>query len=101
VLADALHRIDEGECVIDPTIVSRLVARKRLRGPLEQLTGRERDVLALIAEGHSNTAIAERLFLSRKTIEAHISQIFLKLDLHDSPDRHRRVLAVLEWLRSL
>jgi DNA-binding NarL/FixJ family response regulator len=100
VLADALHRIDEGECVIDPTIVSRLVARKRQRGPLDQLTDRERDVLALIAEGHSNTAIAERLFLSRKTVEAHISQIFLKLDLHNSPQRHRRVLAVLAWLRS-
>jgi DNA-binding NarL/FixJ family response regulator len=100
VLADALHRIDEGECVIDPTIISRLVARKRQRGPLDHLTDRERDVLALIAEGHSNTAIAERLFLSRKTVEAHISQIFLKLDLHDSPHRHRRVLAVLAWLRS-
>ena len=100
VLADALHRIDEGECVIDPTIVLRLVARKRQRGPLDQLTDRERDVLALIAEGHSNNAIAERLFLSRKTVEAHISQIFLKLDLHDSPHRHRRVLAVLAWLRS-
>jgi len=100
VLADALHRIDEGECVIDPTIVSRLVARKRQRGPLDQFTERERDVLALIAEGHSNSAIAERLFLSRKTIEAHISQIFLKLDLHDTPHQHRRVLAVLAWLRA-
>jgi DNA-binding NarL/FixJ family response regulator len=100
VLADALRRIDEGECVVDPTIVSRLVARKRARGPLEELTERERDVLALIAEGHSNTAIGERLFLSRKTIEAHISQIFHKLDLRESPDQHRRVLAVLAYLRS-
>jgi serine/threonine-protein kinase len=100
VLVDALKRIGEGECVIDPTIVSRLVARKRARGPLDELTDRERDVLALIAEGHSNTAIGERLFLSRKTIETYISQIFLKLDLRDSPDHHRRVLAVLAFLRS-
>jgi DNA-binding NarL/FixJ family response regulator len=100
VLSDALRRIGEGECVVDPTIVSRLVARKRARGPLEELTDRERDVLALIAEGHSNTAIGEKLFLSRKTIEAHISQIFLKLDLRESPDQHRRVLAVLAFLRS-
>ena len=100
VLADALRRIDEGECVVDPTIVSRLLARKRRRGPLDELTQRERDVLALIAEGHSNAAIADRLFLSRKTVEANISKIFLKLDLHDAPDRHRRVLAALAWLRS-
>ena len=100
VLADALRRIDEGECVIDPTIVSRLVARKRRRGPLGELTDREREVLALIAEGHSNSAIGEQLFLSHKTVEAYITQIFLKLDLGDSPHRHRRVLAVLAWLRS-
>jgi DNA-binding NarL/FixJ family response regulator len=100
VLADALRRIDEGECVIDPTIVSRLVARKRRRGPLDELTDREREVLSLIAEGHSNSAIAEQLYLSHKTVEAYITQIFLKLNLGDSPDRHRRVLAVLAWLRS-
>ncbi len=81
VLTDALRRLDEGECVIDPTIVSRLVARKRRRGGVDDLSERERDVLALVAEGHSNGAIAERLFLSRKTVEAHISQIFMKLDL--------------------
>jgi len=100
VLVDALQRISQGECVIDPTIISRLVARKRARGPLDELTRREREVLALIAEGHSNTAIGERLFLSRKTIETHISQIFLKLGLHESPEHHRRVLAVLTFLRS-
>jgi serine/threonine-protein kinase len=100
VLADALRRIDEGECVIDPTIVSRLVARKRARGPLDELTEREREVLALVAEGRSNGAIAERLFLSRKTVDAHISQIFLKLGLRESPADHRRVLAVLAFLRS-
>ena len=100
VLADALCRIDEGECVIDPTIISRLVARKRERGPLEVLTEREREVLALVAEGRSNGAIAEALFLSRKTVDAHISQIFLKPDLRESPADHRRVLAVLAFLRS-
>jgi DNA-binding NarL/FixJ family response regulator len=100
VLADALKRIDEGECVIDPTIISRLVARKRARGPLDELTDREREVLALVAEGRSNGAIAEQLFLSRKTVDAHISQIFLKLDLRESPADHRRVLAVLAFLRS-
>jgi len=98
VFTDALNRVHEGECVVDPTIVARLLARSR--GPLQQLTPRERDVLALIAEGHSNKAIGERLFLSHKTVEAHISQIFLKLDLRDSPASHRRVLAVLAHLRS-
>ena len=81
VLTDALRRIDEGECVIDPTIVSRLVARKRERGPLDELTDREREVLALVAEGRSNGAIGAKLFLSRKTVESHISKIFAKLDL--------------------
>jgi DNA-binding NarL/FixJ family response regulator len=100
VLADALRRIDEGECVIDPTIVSRLIARKRERGPLDVLTAREREVLALIAEGLSNTAIGETMFLSPKTVEAHISQIFMKLDLRPGPDQHRRVLAVLAYLRA-
>ena len=100
VLADALRRIDEGECVVDPTIVSRLVARKRERGPLDVLTDREREVLALIAEGLSNTAIGERMFLSPKTVEAHISQIFMKLDLRPGADQHRRVLAVLAYLRA-
>jgi len=100
VVTDALRRIGEGECVIDPTIVSRLVARKRARGPLDVLTEREREVLALVAEGHSNGAIGEKLFLSRKTVDSHISQIFVKLDLRESPDLHRRVLAVLAFLRS-
>jgi serine/threonine-protein kinase len=99
VLVDALQRIGDGECVVDPTIVSRLVARKRARGPLADLTGREREVLSLVAEGCSNAAIADRLFLSAKTVESHISQIFHKLGLRESADRHRRVLAVLAFLR--
>ena len=81
VLADALRRIDEGECVIDPTIVSRLVKRPREQGPLDELTEREREVLGLMAEGRSNGAIAKTLFLSPKTVEAHVRQIFLKLGL--------------------
>jgi DNA-binding NarL/FixJ family response regulator len=100
VLADALGRIAEGECVLDPTIVARLVNRPRERGPLSDLTDREREVLGLIAEGLSNQAIGERLFLSPKTIETHIRQIFLKLGLNEAPDSHRRVLAVLAFLRS-
>jgi DNA-binding NarL/FixJ family response regulator len=100
LLKDALRRIGEGECVVDPTIVSRLVARKRTRGPLDELTVRERDVLALIAEGLSNTAIGERMYLSPKTVEAHISQIFMKLDLRPAAGQHRRVLAVLAYLRA-
>jgi DNA-binding NarL/FixJ family response regulator len=99
VLADALRRIGDGECVIDPTIVSRLVSR-RSAGPLEQLTEREREVLALMAEGHSNEGIGERLFLSPRTVETHIRQIFLKLGLRETPAYHRRVVAVLTFLRS-
>jgi serine/threonine-protein kinase len=100
VVSDALRRICEGECVIDPTIVSRLVTRKRERGPLDELTEREREVLGLVAEGRSNGAIADQLFLSKKTVDSHISQIFMKLGLRESPEDHRRVLAVLTFLRS-
>jgi len=100
VLVDALRRIVEGECVVDPTIVARLVHRPRQPSPLDQLSDREREVLALMAEGRSNRAIAQRLFVSSKTIEAHVRQILLKLDLPESADDHRRVLAVLTYLRS-
>ena len=99
VLVDALRRVSEGESVLDPTIVRRLVNRPRSGGPLAELTEREREVLGLIAEGHSNKAIGGLLFLSLKTVETHIRQIFMKLGLEEAPDYHRRVLAVLAYLR--
>ena len=99
MLVDALQRISDGECVIDPTIVARLVRRPRQLGPLANLTDREREVLTLMAEGRTNRAISRDLFLSGKTVEAHVHQIFQKLGLHQSPDDHRRVLAVLVLLR--
>jgi len=99
VLIDALERIDEGECVLDPTIVSRLVGRPREQSPLDELTDREREVLALMAEGHSNDGICRQLFLSPKTVETHVRHILLKLGIGDTGYYHRRVLAVLAYLR--
>jgi len=99
-LKDAIQRITEGECVLDPTIVARLLNRPRRPGPLDDLTGREREVLALIAEGRSNHGIAQTLVLSPKTVEAHVGRILAKLGLDDTPDYHRRVLAVLAFLRA-
>jgi DNA-binding NarL/FixJ family response regulator len=99
VLVDALHRIGEGECVLDPTIVSRLVGRPREESELAELTEREREVLALMAEGHSNNAICKKLFLSPKTVETHVRHILLKLGIGETPEYHRRVLAVLAYLR--
>jgi DNA-binding NarL/FixJ family response regulator len=100
ILVDALRRIVDGETVIDPTIVSRLVGRRRREDPLFELTAREREVLGLVAEGMSNRAISARLVVTERTVEAHITQIFQKLQLPESPDQHRRVLAVLAFLRS-
>jgi DNA-binding NarL/FixJ family response regulator len=100
VLVDALQRIAEGECVVDPTIVSRLVRRPREEGPLDELSEREREVLALIAEGRSNEGIARALFLSPRTVETHVRHILLKLGIGEEPDHHRRVLVVLAYLRA-
>ena len=100
LLRDALARLSEGECVVDPTIVSRLMSRRRSASPMDLLSDRERDVLALLAEGRSNQAIAQRLGMSLRTLETHVRQVFLKLGLHESKDDHRRVLAVLTYLRS-
>ena len=99
VLIDALRRIDEGECVLDPTIVAQLVSRPRADDALAVLSAREREVLSLIAEGHSNPGIAERLVVSIKTVESHVHQIFVKLGLPESRESDRRVLAVLRYLR--
>jgi DNA-binding NarL/FixJ family response regulator len=98
-IVDALRRLINGETVIDPAIVSRLMGRRRPQDPLAELTDREREVLGLIAEGMSNRAIAERLFIAERTVEAHVTRIFTKLAIHESPDLHRRVLAVLTYLR--
>ncbi len=99
VLLDALQRIVDGETVIDPTVVSRLLARKREHDPLDEMTPREGETLALVAEGLTNRAIAERLFVTERTVEAHVKQVFDKLGLQESPDLNRRVLAVLAYLR--
>jgi DNA-binding NarL/FixJ family response regulator len=100
VLIDALRRLGDGETVVDPTIVSRLLGRQRRSDPVQELTAREREVLALVAEGLSNRAIAERLFVTERTVEAHVKQIFLKLGLKTDSSSHRRVLAVLAYLRA-
>jgi DNA-binding NarL/FixJ family response regulator len=100
VLIDALRRVTEGECVIDPTIVARLMERRRLDSPLTRLTEREMEILALIAEGRSNAGVAKALTISERTVEAACAQLFRKLDLEPSPDENRRVLAVLAFLRA-
>jgi DNA-binding NarL/FixJ family response regulator len=99
-VADALRRVAGGGSVIDPEVVAQLVGRRRTRDPIQELTDRERQVLALMAEGRSNQAICERLYLSPKTVEAHVGSIFTRLGLHATPDDHRRVLAVLAFLRT-
>ncbi|TMB88739.1 MAG: response regulator transcription factor [Chloroflexi bacterium] len=99
-VADAIRQVAAGRSVIDPTVVSRLIQRRRMEDPIETLSSREREVLGLVAEGRSNRAIGERLFLSPKTVEAHVSSIFSKLGITDTPDDNRRILSVLAWLRA-
>ena len=96
---DAVHRVGRGGTAIDPEVVAQLLGRKPADDPLAELTPREREVLGLIAEGRSNKALCAKLFLSPKTIETHVNSIFLKLGLLPAPDDHRRVLAVLAYLR--
>lgn len=100
VLVDALHRLADGETVVDPTIVAQLLRRKRVADPLAVLSVREREVLGLVAEGLSNKAIGERLHIADRTVEAHITQTFDKLGLAQDTGSHRRVLATLTYLRS-
>ncbi|HEX6330302.1 MAG TPA: response regulator transcription factor [Actinomycetota bacterium] len=94
----AVRRVGEGETALDPEVVSQILARTRRRDPLDRLTPREREVLGLMAEGRSNIAISEQLFLSASAVEKHVSSIFSKLDLPPTEQDHRRVLAVLRWL---
>ena len=98
--AGAVRRVAEGGTAIDPTIVSQLLRRHRGEDPLEGITPREHEVLALMAEGRSNQAIADRLVVTERAVQKHITRIFQKLGLTASDDDHRRVLAVLAFLRS-
>jgi DNA-binding NarL/FixJ family response regulator len=100
-LSSSVDRVGNGGSVLDPAVVGELVGRRRQAGnPLERLTDREREVLALMAEGRSNRAIAERLFVTDHTVEKHVKSIFGSLQLPQSPDDHRRVLAVITYLNS-
>ena len=99
-LADAVRRVAAGGSVIDPEVVGRLLGRPRNHSPLDELTPRERDILGLMAEGRSNQAIADRLTLELKTVEGHVRAIFGKLGLEPAAEDHRRVLAVLAYLRT-
>ena len=96
----AVIRVAEGGTAIDPQVVSQLLGRRRAHDPLDELTPREREILGLMAEGRSNHGICQKLYLSPKTVESHVHNIFSKLDITAAPDDHRRVLAVLASLRS-
>ena len=100
IFTDAVRRVAEGGSVLDPDVVARLVNRNRTAGPLDSLTPRERQVLALIAEGRSNAGVAQELLVTVAAIERHVTSIFDKLGLHASPEAHRRVLAVLKYLHA-
>ncbi len=100
IFTDAVRRVAEGGSVLDPDVVARLVNRNRTAGPLDSLTPRERQVMALIAEGRSNAGIAQELLVTVAAIERHVTSIFDKLGLQASPEAHRRVLAVLKYLHA-
>jgi DNA-binding NarL/FixJ family response regulator len=99
-IVDALHRVAAGEVVVDPALVDALLARRRVRDPLDELSDREREVLALMAEGLTDRGIAERLWLSTATVETHVRHILRKLSLSPSAGANRRVQAVLTYLRA-
>ena len=96
---EAVRRVGSGGSVIDPAVVSRLIGRQHENNPLGRLTARELDVLALVAQGRSNSAIAASLEVSEKTVQTHVASILMKLDLHPAADANRRILAVLTYLR--
>jgi len=98
-LTDAVERVAAGGSVLDPEVVAQMLGRSRAEGPLDSLTSREREVLAHMAEGRTNRAIAEDLFVSERAVERHVTSIFSKLDLPAGEQDHRRVLAVLAYLR--
>jgi DNA-binding NarL/FixJ family response regulator len=98
--AAAVRRVGEGGSALDPAIVSQLVGRRRREDPIDTLTAREREVLELMAEGRSNSGIAERLVVTERAVEKHVTSIFGKLRLPPASEDHRRVLAVLAFLRS-
>ena len=98
--AQAVRRVAEGGSALDPAVVSQLVGRRRAQGPLDELSPREREVLELMAEGLSNPAIAARLWVTLRAVEKHVTSIFTKLRLPTTTDSHRRVLAVLAYLRA-
>ena len=100
VFTDAVRRVADGGSALDPDVVARLVGRKQNASPIDSLTPRERDVLTLIAEGRSNAGIANELVVSVAAVERHVTSIFDKFGLHQSPDQHRRVLAVLKYLKA-
>ena len=99
MLVDALYRVARGECVLDPKVVETVLKRARTRNAIDELTERELEILGLIAEGYSNAAICAQLTLSKRTVESHVRNMLLKLDLAETPDTSRRVLAVLRYLR--
>ncbi|WP_210035620.1 response regulator transcription factor [Pseudonocardia parietis] len=99
-LSDALSRVAAGGTVLDPEVVSALLTRRRRRDPLAELSPREREVLELMAQGRTNTAIGRLMVITQGAVEKHISSIFTKLGLPPSSDDHRRVMAVLAWLES-
>jgi DNA-binding NarL/FixJ family response regulator len=97
---DALQRVASGGSALDPEVVSRLISINSVNGPLHTLTSREREVIALMAQGRTNAGIAERLFLSERTVETHIASLLMKIGIDPSADGHRRVLAVLAFLNA-
>lgn len=99
VLVGALETVAAGGTVMDPDVIAHLLGRQSLAAQLGRLSARERTVLELMAQGYSNAGIGERLVIEVKTVESHVARIMTKLDLHQAPDEHRRVRAVLAWLR--